>query len=204
RMMDTFKDPQGLIPQAKQTLLANAVMKACDANDGVTDNLITNPQACKFDPAVLQCKAEDAADCLTTKQVATARRLYTDAKNSKGELIFPGYAYGGELAYNIMRGSPAPGADVAANPVPGDLQLGTFRYLAHQDANWDWKTFNLDADTALAKKMGGIIDAVETDMSKFKNRGGKLLMFHGWADPAIPSEHTIVYYNDVLKKMGKD
>ena len=204
RMVETFKDPEGLIPQAKQTLLAKAVMNACDANDGVTDSLITNPMACKFNPAVLQCKSGDAPDCLTTKQVATAQRLYTAAKNSKGELIFPGYAYGGEAAYNIMRGSPAPGTDIAANPVPGDLQLGTFRYLAHQDPNWDWKTFNIDTDTALAKKMGGIIDSVDTDMSKFKARGGKLLMYHGWADPAIPSEHTVVYYNNVLKKMGKN
>ncbi len=104
RMIDIFKDPEGLIPQAKQDMLAKAVMSACDALDGVKDNLITNPMACKFDPAVLQCKSGDAADCLTRKQVATAKRLYAPAKNSKGELIFPGYAYGGESAYNIMRG----------------------------------------------------------------------------------------------------
>ena len=206
RMIDIFKDPEGLIPQAKQDRLAKAVMSTCDALDGVTDNLITNPMACKFDPAVLQCKAGDAADCLTTKQVATARRLYTAAKNSKGELIFPGYAYGGESAYNVMRGSPAPGSgtDVVANPIPGDLQLGTYRYLAHQDPNWDWKTFNIDTDTALAKKQGGIIDAVETDMSKFKAHGGKLLLYHGWADPAIQPEHTVNYYNSVIAKMGKN
>lgn len=204
RMIDIFKDPEGLIPQAKQTMLANAVMKACDALDGVTDSIITNPMACKFDPAVLQCKAGDAADCLTSKQVTTAKRLYAPAKTSKGELIFPGYAYGGETGYNVMRGAPGPGVDIATNPVPGDLQLGTYRYLAHQDANWDWKTFNIDTDTALAKKMGGQIDAVDTDMSKFKARGGKLLLYHGWADPAIQPEHTVNYYNSVLAKMGKD
>ena len=103
-----------------------------------------------------------------------------------------------------MRGSTAigPAANAAATPAPGDLQLGTFRYLAHQDANWDWKTFNIDTDPALAKKMGGIIDAVDTDMSKFKNRGGKLLLYHGWADPAIQPEHTINYYNSVVKALG--
>ena len=205
RMIDIFKDPEGLIPQAKQDMLAKAVMSACDALDGVKDNLITNPMACKFDPAVLQCKAGDAADCLTSKQVATARRLYTAAKNSKGELIFPGYAYGGESAYNVMRGvtGPAAGTDIASNPVPGDLQLGTYRYLAHQDPNWDWKTFNIDTDTALAKKQGGIIDAVETDMSKFKAHGGKLLLYHGWADPAIQPEHTVNYYNASSRRWAR-
>jgi feruloyl esterase len=206
RMTSIFKDPEGFLPQAKQTMLANAVMNACDALDGVKDNLITNPMACKFDPAALQCKAGDSPDCLTAKQVATAKTIYAPAKNSKGELIFPGYAPGGENGYNLMRGSTAigPAANADATPAPGDLQLGTFRYLAHQDANWDWTTFNIDTDPALAKKMGGIIDAVDTDMSKFKNRGGKLLLYHGWADPAIQPEHTINYYNSVLAKMGKN
>jgi len=205
RMIDIFKDPEGLIPQAKQDMLTKAVMNACDATDGVKDNLISNPMACEFDPAVLQCKAGDAADCLTSKQVATAKRLYAPAKNAKGELIFPGYAYGGETAYNVMRGVTDLGPDqpsIEKNPKPGDLQLGTYRYLAHQDPNWDWKTFNIDTDPPLAKKNGGIIDAVAADMSKFRDRGGKLLLFHGWADPAIQPEHTVNYYNSVLGKMG--
>src|SRR5262249_38812301 len=152
-------------------------------------------------------KSGDAADCLTAKQVATAKRLYAPAKNSKGELIFPGYSYGGESDYNIMRGiisiSPNP-PDIETNLAPDSLQLGTYRYLAHQDPKWDWKAFNIDTDPLLAKKNGGIIDAVATDMSKFRDRGGKLLLYHGWADPAIQPEHTVNYYNSVLGKMGKD
>lgn len=193
RMTDIYKDPEGFIPQAKQTVLAQAVMNACDALDGVKDNLVTNPMACKFDPAVLQCKAGDAADCLTPKQVTTAKRLYADAKTSKGELIFPGYPLGGESNYNVMRGGTA----------PGNLQLDTYK-LAHNDANWDWKTFNLDTDTALVKSKIGFIDSVDPDMSKFKAHGGKLIMYHGWADPAIQAGHTIVYYNSVLAKMGQN
>jgi len=193
RMTDIYKDPEGFIPQAKETMYAAAVMKACDALDGVTDNLITNPMACKFDPAVLTCKAGDAPDCLTPKQVATAKRLYAPAKTSKGELIFPGYSYGGETAYTIMRGGTAPGV----------LQLDSYK-LAHNDANWDWKTFNLDTDPALAKKQIGFIESIDPDLSKFKAHGGKLIMFHGWADPAIQAEHTVNYYNSVLGKMGKN
>jgi feruloyl esterase len=170
-------------------------MNACDALDGVTDNLITNPIACKFDPATLQCKAGDAADCLTPKQVATVKTIYAPVKNSTGELIFPGNAYGAENGVNVMRGGTAAGA----------LQWDTYRYLAHQDANWDWKQFNIDRDPALAKKNGGnLIDAVETNMSRFKARGGKLLLYHGWADPGIQPEHTVNYYNSVLAKMGRN
>ncbi len=193
RMTDIYKDPEGYIPQAKQTVLAQAVMNACDALDGVKDGLITNPMACKVDPAVLLCKSGDAADCLTPKQVATAKRLYAPAKTSKGELIFPGYAFGGESGYTVMRGGTA----------PGNLQLDTYK-IAHNDANWDWKTFNLDTDPALAKKVLGFVDSTDPDLSKFKARGGKLILYHGWADPAIQPEHTINYYNSVLAKMGKN
>ena len=192
RMTDIYKDPEGFIPEAKQSMLAKAVMNACDANDGVKDNLITNPPSCKFDPAVLQCKSGDAPDCLTAKQVATAKRLYQDAKTSKGVLIFPGYPYGGETAYTVMRGGTA----------PGNLQVDTYK-LAHNDANWDWKTFNLETDPALAKSKIGFIDSTNPDMTAFKNRGGKLILYHGWADPAIQAGHTIVYYDSVLAKMGK-
>jgi len=204
RMIDIFKDPEGLLPKAKQDLLAKAVMNSCDMLDGVKDNLIGNPAMCRFDPAELLCKAGGGADCLTSKQVTTAKRLYADAKDSKGRLIFPGYAYGGESGYNVMRGVTAlgPGPDIEANPAPGDLQLGTYRYLAHQDAKWDWHSFNIDSDPALAKRKGGAIDAVETNMSKFRDHGGKLLLFHGWADPAIQPQHTVNYYNSVLDKMG--
>ena len=206
RMIDIFKDPEGFIPRAKQDMLAAAVMNSCDMLDGAKDKIITDPRMCKFDPAVLQCKSGDGADCLTSKQVTTAKRLYADAKNSKGQLIFPGYAYGGESGYSVMRGVTAlgPGPDIGTNPAPGDLQLGTYRYLAHQDAKWDWHEFNIDSDPALAKRKGGIIDSVETDMSKFKAHGGKLILFHGWADPAIQPDHTVNYYNSVLDKMGKN
>jgi feruloyl esterase len=193
RMTNIYKDPEGFIPPPKQAVLAQAVMNACDANDGVKDNLITNPRSCKFDPAVLRCKSDDAPDCLTPKQVATAKSVYEAAKTSKGELIFPGFSYGGESSYNVMRGGTA----------PGNLQLDTYK-LAHKDANWDWKTFNINTDTALVKKEIGFIDSVDPDMSKFKARGGKLLLYHGWSDPAIPAEHTVVYFDSVLAKMGRN
>ena len=206
RMVEILKDRAGFLSQAQQDMLGKTVMSSCDALDGVKDNLITNPMACKFDPAVLQCKSGNSTDCLTPKQVATVKRMYAPVKNSKGELIFPGNAFGGESGYNLMRGitSPLPNAEVAENPAPDELQLGTYRYLAHRDPNWDWKTFNIDTDPALAKKNGGFIDAVATDMSAFRDRGGKLLLYHGWADPAIQPENTVNYYNSVVARMGKN
>ena len=68
--VEMLKDPSRIVPPNKVTLFANAVMAACDANDGVKDNIISDPLTCKFDPRTLLCKAGDAADCLTAPQVA--------------------------------------------------------------------------------------------------------------------------------------
>src|SRR5438045_6893096 len=71
--VEMLKDPSRILPPAKVTLLANAVMAACDQKDGVKDNIVSDPQMCKFDPAVLMCKAGDGSDCLTAPQVETAK-----------------------------------------------------------------------------------------------------------------------------------
>jgi feruloyl esterase len=76
----------------------------------------------------------------------------------------------------------------------------SIRILGHQDANYDWHKFDLDSDVALADKSG--IDALTFDLSQFKNHGGKLLLYHGWADPGIAPGHTVNFYNDVLATMG--
>ena len=194
RQIDIFKDPAGFLTTAKRTTLATAVMNACDMLDGVKDNVISDPHQCKFDPAVLLCKGADSDSCLTAPQVKTAQRAYAPAKTSKGELLFPGYSYGGELSYAVLLGGTA----------PVQIGLDTCKFLAHQDANWDWHNFNIDTDPALAmKNAGSVINSTSPDLTKFKAHDGKLILYHGWADPAIQPEHTVLYYSSVLDKMGK-
>jgi feruloyl esterase len=193
RVADMFKDAEGFISQEKkENVLGRAVMNACDALDGLKDNLISNPMACKFDPSVLLCKAGDRPDCLTAKQVETAKRNYAPTRTSNGTLVFPGMSFGVEARPSHMTGGTGPGA----------LQLDTFRYIAHQDRNWDWRNFDIDTDPELARKNAGFIDAIDPDLTRFKEHGGKLLMYHGWADPAIAPESSVNYYSSVIAKMG--
>ena len=81
-----------------------------------------------------------------------------------------------------------------------------YRVAVHQDTNWDWRTFDLDRDVALADDKVGYIDAVDPDLSAFEKRGGKLLIYHGWGDGgargSISPLNTINYYSSVLDKMG--
>jgi len=212
RQLDIFKDPAGYLNANKVATLAAAVMNSCDELDGVKDGLISDPRQCTFKPQTLLCKGEDSDSCLTAAQVRSVERAYAPAKTSKGELIFPGFSYGGESTYAVLRGNlparaPAAGATAAppAPATPATLGWDTFRYLAHQDPNWDWHNFNIDTDPTLAVKNGGAnINATDPDLSKFKAHGGKLILYHGWADNAIQPEHTVLYYDSVLDKMGKN
>jgi feruloyl esterase len=187
-----LKDPSKLVPQNKVRLFADAVVAACDANDGVKDSIVSEPRMCKFDPVVLLCKEGDASGCLTGAEVENARSAYLPVTTGKGEFVYPGRSPGFEAGWRI----PTPGQPL--NPLFAD----TPRFIGRQDPNWDVMSFNLDADLALAVKNGGFIEAADPDLSKFKARGGKLLLYHGWADPGPAPENTIRYYDAVKGKLG--
>jgi feruloyl esterase len=187
-----LKNPASLVPADKKTMLAKAVVAACDERDGVADGIISAPRACKFDPATLACKAGDGPDCLTSAQVENARGAYMPIETRNGAQVYPGRSPGFESGWRI----PTPGA--ALNPLFADM----VRYVGRQEANWDPMTFDLDRDLALALKNAGFAEASSPNLRKFKARGGKLLLYHGWADPGPAPENTIGYYEAVNKAMG--
>jgi feruloyl esterase len=188
-----LKDPAGAMPALKLGVLNRAVLKACDGADGVKDGFLNDPRACKFDPSVLQCKGADGDDCLTAAQVATAKRMYAPVKTASGDVIFPGKEPGGENGWGLMISNAT-----AAPPI----SAGSFQ-VAYQNASWDAKTFDVDRDLkTVDAKVGDIVNAVNPDLKAFKARGGKLLMYHGWNDPAISPGNAIDYYTSVQKKMG--
>jgi feruloyl esterase len=187
-----LKEPAKIMPQAKVRLFADAVVAACDEKDGVKDSIVSEPRMCKFDPMVLLCKDGEGADCLSRAQAENARSAYLPVTNGKGELIYPARSPGFETGWRI----PTPGQPL--NPLFGDMP----RYVGRQDSNWDVMSFDLETDLALALKNGGFIESRDPDLSKFKARGGKLLLYHGWADPGPAPENTINYYEAVNGKLG--
>ena len=190
--VEMLRNPARLVPDNKKTLFANAVVAACDAKDGVTDRIVSEPRSCKFDPGVLACKAGDSADCLTPPQVENARSAWASVKNKSGGLIYPGRSPGFEAGWRI----PVPGATL--NPLFTDMP----RFIGRQNADWDPMTFDLESDLALALKNAGFVEATDPNLAKFKARGGKLLLYHGWADPGPAPENTVNYYEAVNKTLG--
>jgi len=189
-----LKDPASYIPPAKYPVIHQAALAACDAGDGLKDGLIDDPSKCRFDPAVLLCKGADGPSCLTDAQVAAAKKIYSPATNPRtGAELFSSLVPGTELGWGIQ----------AQGPEPSAIIYDQYRYVVFKDANWDWKTFDFDKDNARGDRPENLImNATSPDMKAFFAHGGKLLLYHGWSDPQVPTLNTIKYYNSVVKNLG--
>jgi feruloyl esterase len=191
RSIEMTRHPEANIPPAKAAMVSKAVLDACDT---MKEGFLNNPRACSFDFSKLACKGADNDSCLTPPQLKTVEAFYGGTKNAKGELIFSGQALGNPLP--ALRGIQ-PGGQ------PGG-GFDTVRIWAFQNANYDWNTFDLDRDMPIINSKVGFVDAVDPDLSKFKARGGKLLLYAGWGDTTITPENTVLYYESVLAKMGRN
>ena len=180
------------LPREKWAVLNTAALGACDASDGVKDGVIENPLQCKFDPQVVQCKAGDAADCLTAAQVEAARKIYGPVVHSRTKQpIVAGFSPGSELNWATMGG---------AQPFGPGLDL--FKYVVFSDPNWDFKTLNWDTHVDQTLKASAAMDALDPNLKPYFDRGGKIISYHGWADPQISPGSTSNYYDSVIKTMG--
>lgn len=187
-------DAAAPLPASKLPLLQKGVVAACDDLDGVKDGIIGDPRACRFDPVSLQCRGDDGSDCLTKAQVTAVRAIYDGAKNPRtGERLYSGWARGSEAGwtgYFVGQREPA--------------RLDFWRYWVFHDPNWDFRSFDFDRDAAYADSGMAFLTANDPDLTRFHGRGGKLLIYQGWADPVVPPEDTIRYYESVVRAVGRD
>jgi feruloyl esterase len=199
-------DPASFIPPAKIPTIEAAVNTACDEADGVRDGILNDPRQCHFDPATIQCKAEDSDKCLTTAQVTALKKIYAGMPDSQGHVVYPGYVPGGEEGQG---GGPGGWETWITGPDPGKSILasfanGFFSNFVFGKSDWDYKTFQVDADLKAAdERTAQALNATDPDLKPFKARGGKLILYHGWSDASITPLNTINYYESVVKKMGQ-
>ena len=197
----TTLDPASYIPSSKLLAIASAVNAACDAQDGVADGILNDPRQCHFDPGTMLCKEGDSDKCLTVGQGTTLKKLYEGPDDAKGRKIFPGYLPGAEEG-------PGGWETWITGPAPGKSLLfafsgGYFSNFVYGKADWNYKNASVDqAMKAADEKTAQMLNATEANLLAFKARGGKLILYHGWNDPAISALNTINYYSDVVSKMG--
>ncbi len=200
-MQATAGDAAGYISQSKLPGIQAAALASCDKLDGVEDGVVENPAGCRFDPAMLLCRGAQTDKCLTQPQVKALEKIYDGLRDSKGKLLYPGYSMSGEAE----EGGWAPWI---TGPEPEKSQMfafgtGFYKNMVFGDPAWDYRKFSVDADFKIAvARTAGILNATNPDLRRFKARGGKLILYHGWCDAAIPAQAVIDYYQRVVKKMG--
>ncbi len=198
-------DGDAWLSPAKVQTLADAVIAACDALDGIRDGVLNNPRRCHFDAATLLCRAGDSTNnnCLTALQAEAVKKIWSGPRDADGDLLYPGIERGAE-------GGPTGWLQWVTGKEPGSgghtgLGLPFLKYIVYENPDWDYHTFRYTAPAGLESdveyvqdKIGGIFDAVDPDLRPFRAHGGKLIQYHGWADPDIPPMNSVSYYQSVI------
>lgn len=189
------------LPQAKLNLVTQAALAQCAGRDGglPTDQFLTDPRVCRFNPAVLECPSgQDPSTCLTAAEVQAVRKIYQGPYFTlTGQKIAPGLAVGSEAYWRQV---------LVGTPLPGGSSTSFFRDGVFDDPNFNFLTFNFGSDVALAygkvfagQTLAQILNANDTDLEPFRQAGGKIIMYHGWADPFVASQFSIDIYAGILE-----
>lgn len=164
-------------------LFMDALMKRCDARDGVADGMISDPLGCDFDPAVLACKPGQTDACIAPAKIAAIKKAFAGPKNAYGTQVYPGFLYDSGIT---MKGG-----------VPGLLALGKNGLFGPYTTATE-----LDVDKAALNASDPLVEPASTNLSTFALNGGKLIFFHGDSDPWFSPLDTLRYYKSLAATNG--
>jgi feruloyl esterase len=216
-----YPDPnnfqEAVIGPKEQELIESSYLAMCDEQDGIKDGILNDPRLCKFDVDTLLCKGKKTDSCLSKEQLAAVKVVYDGPKDSKGNSLYYGYPFGGEnseggwprwltggLKYQADLDDFQGGVDVGEfkAPVTPNTHIGfgngIMKYFVCNDPEWTYKNYNFDTLRKDSERVAETLNATNPDLSAFRKRGGKLLMYTGWSDAAISAFATIGYYDEVL------
>jgi feruloyl esterase len=186
------------LPVAKLAAIQKASLASCDALDGIRDGIVDDPRRCRFDPASIQCKGGDNNDCLTAEQVATVRALYAGPIDPET---------GVRIHSGLEPGMEDDGGSWRLWTLGGEQRkfgISNFADLVYQGRGWDAAGSDIHRDLVAAQEREApYLDAFNPDLRAFRAHGGKLLLFHGWGDAAVPPRGTIAYVQDVGNFMAR-
>jgi len=200
RHAQQLSQPGAALPKSKLEILGRAVLEACDAKDGLTDGIISNPAACQFDPTVLQCPGAEGDNCLTAPQVESVKTIYSPYLIN-GERLNEGWPPGGEAdpdAWSLWTTGNGNTAFAGGTLFAQDL----IRYFITQDPAYDALSFQATDWLSRIDEVSTRVSALDADLSRFRARGGKLILWHGGTDAAISQKGTEAYYEKVRQTAG--
>jgi hypothetical protein len=171
------------LTDSDRKLFMGALMKQCDAKDGVADGMISDPLGCDFDPAVLACKPGQSEACIASDKIAAIKKAFAGPKDAYGTQVYPGFLYDTGIATNAG--------------VPGLLALGNHGLFGPYTTATE-----LDVDKAALHASDPLVEPASTNLSTFSLSGGKLIFFHGDSDPWFSPLDTLGYYKSLAATNG--
>jgi hypothetical protein len=172
-----------LITDDDRTVFMNALMKQCDAKDGIADGMIFDPLGCDFDPAIVACKSGQSNLCIAPEKVAAIKKAFAGPKNADGLQVYPGFLYdSGISATKGLPGLLAPASHGIFGPYP--------------------TVTTIDVDKEVDQASQPLTDSVSTNLSTFSANGGKIIFYHGNSDPWFSPLDTLDYYKSVAATNG--
>jgi hypothetical protein len=189
------------VPRCRFEAATAAAVAACDADDGVVDGVIGDPRKCEFDPSSLVGTPTPCGP-ITEADATVMRKIWEGARTSTGDFLWYGLARGASFAGL----SDTTTVDGVTTSTPNAVTLDWFRYFLLQDPAWDWRTVTTaqweQLFTQSVEQYNAVTGADNPDLNAFRARGGKLVMWHGFADQLVYPEGTIDYYDRVVEAMG--
>ena len=188
----------GPIARAKLALATSSAVNSCDAADGVTDGVIGDPRTCQYDvtkDSAITTSTCTSADntCLTIGEASAIQKIWGGARNTSNTLLWPGVERGADLSG-------------LAGTNPFAIAVQQPQYWVYFDPTWDWTTLNYANYEAFFNQtvaaVGPLMASDDPDLTRFRARGGKVIMFHGWADQLIMSEGTTLYYDAMQQSLS--
>ncbi len=192
---------RGIMDPRKLPLVRKAVLAACDARDGTRDGILQDPRQCDWDPAALQCpQGAESATCLTTDEITVVRKLYAGPSTSSGQSLaygLGGLPRGSEYEWGAFIGPRGERVDLELESGFGD---GVYSPVAGNAG----KPFDFDRDFQRGDVLGWARYGMNPDLRRFRDAGGKMILWHGWDDNEVAPGASVDYYETTTRTMGGD
>jgi feruloyl esterase len=214
-----YPDPedieQAVVGPKAQALIERSYLAACDSLDGLEDGILNDPQQCEFDLASLQCEAGKSEGCLSTEELAAVKVVYDGPKDSEGNSLYYGFPFGGEtsvggwsrwltggLKYfdgDFQEGVDSGGLEAPVSPSAFySFGNGIMQNFVYHDPDWTYVNFDFSTYAKDSAAAAETLNATNPDLSAYRARGGKMLLYSGWSDTAQSGLAMIGYYKDLL------
>jgi feruloyl esterase len=200
---NTGANGEAILKPGKDSLIGDEVMRQCDGADGAEDGLIADPRACEVDLTAIQCKAGDAPEgCLSEAELGVVAKWRQGPVNAAGESLFPGsIPEGSEPFWWLwLTGKTEGGGKLI--PLFGQSFMAYMAFADDPGAGYSPLAFDFETDPARLATMAAVYNSDDPDISKFRDAGGKMIVWHGWADAIVPPAKTVAWHEAMMEKMG--